>query len=157
MPPKRVKTIDQDDNTSNKKQKTDSSLTTSNPSITISSPSNDDRQVCWYDGNCKQKNPSHWSTYKYLLFLLILFLKYPRSKFSVLLFFSHLVSKHCQHVFSNPHYLFIYYYYLICLFTLLRHLKQTVPIKVAADEKKPAPTKTDIGMFFVILLLFFEL
>jgi hypothetical protein len=65
MPPKRIKTVDQDDNTTNKKQKTDSSssLVVSSSSISISL--NDEKQVCWYDGNCKQKNPAHWAAYKH--------------------------------------------------------------------------------------------
>jgi len=25
----------------------------------------ENKQVCWYDGNCKQKNPVHWTTYKH--------------------------------------------------------------------------------------------
>lgn len=62
MPPKRIKAVDQDDNIANKKQKTDSSPTLS---TTVSSAIIDDKQVCWYDGNCKQKNPAHWSSYKY--------------------------------------------------------------------------------------------
>jgi hypothetical protein len=63
MPPKRIK-ADQDDNTNNKKQKTDSSSVLISSSISVSTII-DDKQVCWYDGNCKQKNPAHWSTYKH--------------------------------------------------------------------------------------------
>jgi hypothetical protein len=68
MPPKRVqKPVDQPADTNpTKKLKTNDSF-----SVASSTTSSDDRQVCWYDGNCKQKNPVHWQTYKYVVNVLI--------------------------------------------------------------------------------------
>jgi hypothetical protein len=67
MPPKRIKTpapVATDGNPA-KKQKLDSDLSSSTSMIVDVVSKADDRQVCWYDGNCKQKNSVHWATYRH--------------------------------------------------------------------------------------------
>lgn len=79
MPPKRLpkatssNTIDDADENPAKKLKTANSFVATSSgsqasqqaSQSQSTQTTDERQVCWYDGNCKQKNPAHWLAYRH--------------------------------------------------------------------------------------------